>query len=76
VLTNWRSVMAPPGITPEQRAALEDLVAKMVKSAAWQAILKQKGWDNAYLSGDKFKEFLTFEGYRVRGVLVAIGLVR
>jgi putative tricarboxylic transport membrane protein len=76
VLTNWRSVMAPPGITPEQRAVLEDLVGKMVKSPAWQDILKQKGWDDAYLSGDKFKEFLTFEGYRVRGVLVAIGLVR
>src|SRR6188474_357965 len=54
VLTNWRSVMAPPGITPEQRAALVDLVGKMVKSPAWTEILKQKGWDDAYLAGDDF----------------------
>ena len=24
----------------------------MVKSAAWKDILKQKGWDDAYLPGD------------------------
>lgn len=76
VITNWRSVMAPPGITPEQRAALVDLVGKMVKSPAWTEILKQKGWDSAYLPGDDFGAFLKTEQTRVRDILTAIGLVK
>jgi putative tricarboxylic transport membrane protein len=76
VITNWRSVMAPPGITPEQRAALVDLVGKMVKSPAWTEILKQKGWDDAYLPGDGFAAFLKTEQTRVRDILTAIGLVK
>jgi putative tricarboxylic transport membrane protein len=42
VIANWRSVVAPPGITPEQRKTLSDAVEKMVKSDAWKEILKQK----------------------------------
>ena len=49
VLANWRSVVAPPGITPEQRKTLSAAVENMVKSDAWKDILKQKGWDDAYL---------------------------
>src|SRR6188472_979933 len=57
-ITNWRSVVAPPGISPEQRKTLTETIDKMVKSPAWQEVLKQKGWDDAYLSGDEFAAFL------------------
>ena len=52
VTTNWRSVVAPPGISAEDKKKLTDAVDKMVKSDAWKEILKQKGWDDAYMSGD------------------------
>ena len=29
-----------------------------MKSAAWKDILKQKGWDDAYMPGDEFAKFL------------------
>jgi putative tricarboxylic transport membrane protein len=76
VLTNWRSVVAPPGITAAQRQTLSDLVDKMVKSAAWKELLKQKGWDDAYLAGDAFAAFLKQEQARVREVLRSVGLVK
>jgi putative tricarboxylic transport membrane protein len=76
VLTNWRSVVAAPGITPEQKKVLADAVDKMVKSPAWQEVLKQKGWDNAYLGGDAFADFLKKENVRVIDVLKSIGLVK
>ena len=56
VLTNWRSVFGAPGITDAQKKALGDLVEKLVKSAAWKDILKQKGWDDAYLAGDAVRD--------------------
>ena len=76
VIANWRSVMAPPGITPEQRQALVELIEKMVKSDAWKEILKQKGWDDAFLGGDAFATFLKQEQSRVAGVLKSVGLVK
>jgi putative tricarboxylic transport membrane protein len=68
--------MAPPGISPQQKAALTELIDKLVKSPAWAEVLKQKGWDNAYLSGDAFAAFLKQENARVTGVLKSIGLVK
>jgi putative tricarboxylic transport membrane protein len=76
VIANWRSVVAPPGITPEQRRALTELVAKMAKSPTWADILKQKGWDDAFLSGDAFTNFLKQEQVRVKNVLMSVGLVK
>jgi putative tricarboxylic transport membrane protein len=76
VIANWRSVVAPPGISAEQRKALSDVVEKMAKSATWAEILKQKDWDDAYLSGDAFADFLKSEQTRVKNVLVSIGLVK
>jgi putative tricarboxylic transport membrane protein len=76
VLANWRSVMAPPGITAEQRKTLSEAVEKMVKSDGWREILKQKGWDDAYLSGDAFADFLKKETVRVTDVLRSVGLVK
>ena len=48
----------------------------MVKSDAWKAILKQKGWDDAYLGGDAFADFLKKETARVTEVLKSVGLVK
>ena len=75
-ITNWRSVVAAPGITPDQRKALLDTVDKMVKSKEWAEILKQKGWDDAYLAGDQFGAFLKQEQTRVTDVLKSVGLVK
>jgi len=75
-IANWRSVVAPPGITPEQRNALVDAMDKMAKSPAWAEVLKQKGWDDAYLSGDAFAAFLKEEQARVKEVLASVGLVK
>ena len=76
VLANWRSVVAPPGITPEQKKVLADAIDRLVKSPAWKEVLTQKGWDDAYLPGDAFADFLKKETVRVNEVLKSIGLVK
>jgi putative tricarboxylic transport membrane protein len=76
VISNWRSVVAPPGITPEQKKTLLEAVDKMAKSPAWAEVLKQKGWESAYLAGDEFASFLKGEQARVTEVLKAVGLAK
>ena len=76
VISNWRSVMAPPGLTPQQRDDLTALVEKMANSPAWKDILKQKGWESALMTGEAFAGFLKSEQERVAAVLKSAGLVK
>ena len=55
---------------------LTEIIGKMVKSAAWKDILKQKGWDDAYLADEAFAKFLKDEQARVNAVLKSVGLVK
>lgn len=75
-LTNWRGVVAPPGLTPEARRALTDAVAAMAKSPAWAALLKSRQWMDLYQGPDDFAAFLKVDRARVETVLRDIGLVQ
>jgi putative tricarboxylic transport membrane protein len=74
-LTNWRSVVAPGGISDADRQKLIDLVTAVNESQTWKDILKTKGWANAFLAGDDFEKFQERNIEDVRGVLKDIGLV-
>lgn len=76
VISNWRSVFAPPGLSPQQRDELTALVEKMVNSPAWKEILKQKGWDDALMTGDAFAAFVKSEQERIGAILKSAGLVK
>ncbi|MFC5507299.1 Bug family tripartite tricarboxylate transporter substrate binding protein [Bosea massiliensis] len=75
-LMNWRSVVAPPGLSADQTKTLSDAVEKMVKSKEWAEILKARGWDDAYLGGAAFDAFLKAEQTRVSKVMTDVGLVK
>jgi len=70
---NWRSVMAPPGLTGEQRRALDDAVAAMVRSSEWSETLERYRWLDRYLGGEDFARFASAEEARVRDILARLG---
>ena len=74
VLTNWRAVMAAPGITDQQRAALEEIVGEMREAPEWQATLERRGWSDAFLQGSELETFLAEEQARTAEVLDQLGL--
>ncbi|MEQ1579397.1 MAG: tripartite tricarboxylate transporter substrate binding protein [Steroidobacteraceae bacterium] len=75
-LANWRSVVAPPGLSTAQRQALLDAVDRMVKSPEWRATLAKNDWVDLYLPGDAFSTYLKAEESRVTDILKSIGLVK
>jgi putative tricarboxylic transport membrane protein len=75
-LVNWRAVLAPPGISDEDKKALADAVAQMVESEAWQGILEERGWLDLYMPPDEFAQFLEEDRQQVETVLTEIGLVQ
>ncbi|MER6012408.1 Bug family tripartite tricarboxylate transporter substrate binding protein [Streptomyces bluensis] len=72
--TNWRGIVAPPGLSDSEREKLTRLMEELHDSPEWQKSLKQNGWDDAFLTGDKFGEFLDAEDNRVVSVLKELGL--
>ena len=72
--TNWRGIVAAPGISEEQTQRFVDAVTAMHGSEAWQAVLEEQGWTDAFVTGDEFSEFLQSESDRVEGVLSELGL--
>ena len=72
--TNWRGIVAPPGISDEDKQALTDAVDAMHESPQWQEVLTENGWTDAYLTEDEFETFLTEQTTAVEDVLTELGL--
>ena len=70
---NWRSLMAPPGISREDRARLERAIDAMVASAPWREALARYRWIDRYLAGEPFARYVDSEEQRVRDILKQFG---
>jgi putative tricarboxylic transport membrane protein len=74
VFANWRGIVAAPGISDDERQRFVDAVEAMHDSDAWQQVLEDQGWTDAFVTGDDFTEFLTDESDRVETVMSELGL--
>ncbi|HEV2727003.1 MAG TPA: tripartite tricarboxylate transporter substrate binding protein, partial [Solirubrobacterales bacterium] len=72
--TNWRGIVAAPEISEEEAQRHVDLITQVHDSEAWQQVLKDQGWTDAFITGDEFGSFLGEESQRVQGVLSELGL--
>ncbi len=73
-LENWRSLVAPPGISSVEQERLERAVETMVRSAEWRQELERYRWIDRYLAGDEFARFSESEDQRVHAILTKLGL--
>ena len=75
-ISNWRGLVAPPGITAEDRAALTKLADGLHQSSEWKSAVTKNRWSDMYQSGPAFDAFLKAENARAAEVLKSIGLVK
>lgn len=75
VISNWRGIVAAPGIKPEERAWLQSLLKATYESQGWQDALKKNGWEDAFLI-EGYEKFLQDEDKTVSETLKAIGLAQ
>ena len=74
VFSNWRGIVAPPGISDDDTKKWVDAVTKMHDSDAWKKTLETQGWTDSFLTGDEFTKFLGDESDRVESVMSELGL--
>ncbi|MFE6459300.1 Bug family tripartite tricarboxylate transporter substrate binding protein [Streptomyces cinereoruber] len=72
--TNWRGIVAPPGLSDAERDKLVALVTALHDSPQWRESMKTHGWDDAFLPGERFGDFLAEQDRRVASVLKELGL--
>jgi putative tricarboxylic transport membrane protein len=73
--TNWRGVLAPPGISDEDRDAMVNALEEMHATGAWKEALAKNGWSDAFMTGEPFEKFLQEQDQRVETTLTDLGLV-
>jgi len=74
VFTNWRGVLAPPGISEERRADFIALLEELHATPAWEQALEDNGWIDAFATGEEFSAFLREQDERVASTLEELGL--
>ena len=75
-VTNWRGLMARPGMSDGAREDLIALVTEAHDTDEWAQALDANGWLDTFQTGDEYGEFLAEEEARVRQVLTDIGLIQ
>jgi putative tricarboxylic transport membrane protein len=72
--SNWRGTFGAPGINATQRQALTDLMTALHALPAWRDLLKTRGWDDAFLVGPAFEQYLARDIAETESVLRDLGL--
>jgi putative tricarboxylic transport membrane protein len=73
--TNWRGLVAPPGIDDAERDRLVGMVEDLHGTEAWEDAMAENGWTDALLTGDEFGTYMTDQDEQVKGLLSELGLV-
>jgi putative tricarboxylic transport membrane protein len=68
-LANWRAIVAPPGLSDVEEATLVRRITTMAASSQWRTTLEKNGWEDQFLAGRPFRQFLLAEQSRVEAVL-------
>ncbi|MCZ2839187.1 Bug family tripartite tricarboxylate transporter substrate binding protein [Modestobacter sp. VKM Ac-2985] len=68
-LVNWRGLVAPDGITDEERDELEQITREMVQTESWAEAVDRNRWVRSELYGEEFEEFLVQEQDRIDALL-------
>lgn len=73
-MSNWRGLVAAPGITEEARAEFTAIITEMRGSAEWKDTLQRNDWTDSFLTGDDFAQYIADETEQARGIVSDLGL--
>lgn len=76
VMDTWRGVIGPRGMTPEQVAFWNGVLAKAVTTAMWKQALSANSWEANYLDSDETRKLFDSNYKEYRSILAELGLLR
>ena len=76
VAPNWRGVMGPKGMTPEQVAYWESVLASTVRTPEWKSEVATNLWEDVFLVGRDARKYLDADNQAVKAMLTELGLAK
>lgn len=76
VVSNWRGMVGPKGMTAAQLAYWEETLRRFSDSEEWKKELEANFWTNDYMRGAEMRKFLDEDNAQARAFLVDIGLAK
>lgn len=73
-MSNWRGLVAPPGVSDEVRDELITIATELRDTQAWQDVLARNSWVDSFMTGDEFAEFIRTETDRTEEIVKELGL--
>jgi putative tricarboxylic transport membrane protein len=73
-LTNWRMLVAPPGLDDGERERITEYVTQVLDSPQWQEQVKRYDWQPFVKTGRELDAFVASEQKRVEDVVAGLGI--
>lgn len=74
--SSWRGLMGPKGMTPQQIAYWDKVLAAMAATDDWKKELEENFWVNGYVNAQAARKRLDEEYIEYRTVLTEVGLAK
>jgi putative tricarboxylic transport membrane protein len=76
IVSNWRSMVGPRGMTAAQIGFWEQAFGRFVESEEWKKELETNFWTSEYMRSAETRKYLEQDNAQVRSFLVALGLAK
>ena len=76
VLSNWRTIVGPRGMTQPQVTYWENVLARVVQSDEWKQMLERDSLENDFLKSAETRNQLKVEQEELKTIMAELGLVR
>ncbi|MGH8619819.1 MAG: tripartite tricarboxylate transporter substrate binding protein [Burkholderiales bacterium] len=76
VYENWRGLVGPKDLKPEQVAFWEKAILQATKTPEWQKALEKNGWGPRYLTSAEARKFWDSEYDKYKAIYTAVGAAK
>jgi putative tricarboxylic transport membrane protein len=76
VVSNWRAIVGPKGMTPPQVAYWERTLARFTESDGWKQELEKNFWRSEYMRSTETRKYMDQDNVQAREFLVELGLAK
>lgn len=73
---NWRGVIGPRNMSPEQVAYWDSAFARTVRTPEWQAEVARNHWEESFMTGREARAFLDGDHGAMKAMMAELGLVK
>jgi putative tricarboxylic transport membrane protein len=76
VVSNWRGMVGPKGMSPAQIAYWEQALLRFTESEEWKKELEKNFWQSEYMRGADMRKYLDQDNAEARAFLTELGLAK